>query len=105
MQIGGDGIENWFMKMMLEIKSFQKNTNPKNSFSIFFSLGFEGKYFHEPFPLFSLNLFIVTPLQPLELFIPNFMVFLSLIFFWGLIRFIGIFFVHQGSIQLYSPLW
>jgi hypothetical protein len=33
------------------------------------------------------------------------MVFLSLIFFWGLIRFIGIFFVHQGSIQLYSPLW
>jgi hypothetical protein len=28
-------------------------------------LGFKGKYFHEPFPLFPLNSFILTPFQPL----------------------------------------
>jgi hypothetical protein len=55
--------------------SFQFPSQYHPLFHLF--LSFEGKYFHEPFPLFSLNLFILTPFQPLELFISNFMVFFS----------------------------
>jgi hypothetical protein len=68
-------------------------------------LGFEGEYFHEPFPLFSLDLFMLTPFQPLELFIPKFMVFFSLNFSFGSNQVLWKFFVHQGGIQLYTPLW